>query len=92
MSDYADQQRWLHDIRDSRCPHCGLRDLVAGPVGGESRNLYCPHCVIGWNVHAVKWGVVSVDRLGPVDELMILFARRRYPDDQPWRMPEHGVR
>jgi|307.fasta_scaffold618397_2 hypothetical protein len=82
------QQRWLEDIRESRCPHCGLQDLVAGPIGGASRNLYCPHCVIGWNVHAVNFGCIGVQSLGPIDETLILFARRRYPDEQPWRMPE----
>jgi hypothetical protein len=88
MSELQTQARWLEDIRESRCPHCGLQELVAGPWGGASRNVYCPHCVIGWNLHAVNYGVVSVDRLGPVEESTIDFARRRYPDEQPWRMPD----
>jgi len=90
MNDELQRLRWLEDIRDSRCPHCGLQDLAAGPWGGASRNVYCPHCVIGWNVHAVNFGVIGVDCLGPIHESQIEFARRRYPDDQPWRLPERG--
>lgn len=76
-------------IRNSRCPDCGQQELVAGPKGGASRNVYCPHCLRGWNIHGVDYGVIGVDSIGRVEESYIEFARKMYPADQPWRMPHH---
>ena len=80
------QDLWLEDCRDSRCPKCGLKDLIAGPWGGASRNVYCPHCLRGWNLHGVRYGIVSVENLGEVSEDQIAFAVAQYPNEQPWRL------
>lgn len=72
-------------LRESRCPRCERQELVAGPWGGCSRNLYCPHCFIGWNIHAPHWGIIGVDCIGPVTQEKIDWARGVYPD-QPWRL------
>src|SRR5262245_52205448 len=81
-------KRWRARARDGRCPTCDKRELVAGPKGGASRNVYCPSCRTGWNFHGVSLGViVKVEPLGPVSLNTIVWARRTYPDEQPWRLP-----
>jgi hypothetical protein len=78
---------WIPKAAAGQCPGCGCSELVAGPVGGASRNVYCPNCHEGWNLHGATMGtVVSVDALGPVTHDTILWALKVYRDDQPFRL------
>jgi hypothetical protein len=72
----------LTAIRAGRCPDCNVNDLVAGPWGGASRNLYCPHCLITWNAHGVNYGVVRVDRGDEITSATIEWARRVYGNER----------
>lgn len=76
---------WIMNARYGRCPQCRSRELVAGPWGGLSRNVFCSTCMIRWTFHAVSHGIVQVTNEGECSPDEIDFARQRYPSDQPWR-------
>jgi len=81
--------QWLEAIRDSRCPQCARRELIGGPWGGASRNLYCPRCMICWTAHGIRFGIAFVDCEGPITADQLHFARRRY-GRQPWRFGDEA--
>lgn len=77
---------WINYAREGRCPHCLHGDLVAGPWGGMSRNVYCPTCMIRWNLHGVPYGIIAVDFEGNCAQQDIASAQARYPDEQPFAL------
>lgn len=84
--DPATERLWLIRARRSCCPGCDAAHLAAGPLGGMSRNVYCAHCMQGWNITTWRGALVRVECIGPIDEERLAFAVGQYPDEQPWRV------
>lgn len=78
------QIRLIH-ARFGRCPDCNHGELVAGPWGGASRNIFCPMCMVRWNFHGVSHGIVAVEHGGECDQGDLDHAIERYPGDQPFK-------
>lgn len=70
-------------VRAGECPECGSTEMVAGPWGGASRNIFCPHCMTRWNAHGVAYGIVGVDMVGPCTAADLEHAHDTY--GEPWR-------
>lgn len=82
---------WITRARAGLCPACGLGDLIAGPWGGASRNVFCTHCMVRWNLHGVAYGIIEVDHAGTATPEDVQHARNVYRD-QPFRLEiEHGA-
>jgi len=69
-------------VRAGRCPDCGDEQMIAGPWGGASRNLYCAVCLSAWCAHGIKYGVISVQPVGKITRDVIEWAKRVYHDER----------
>jgi hypothetical protein len=79
----------IEAARAGRCPRCGAHGLVAGPWGGESRNVYCSICHAGWNLQGVRFGILLVDSIGEVDDEQIMHAEKTYL--QPFKLEAEPI-
>lgn len=80
-------EEWIDRARQGRCPNCDRDGLVAGPKGGASRNVFCPSCMVRWNLGGVDFGIITVDYEGACTEADIAHAQAMYPNDQPFKVP-----
>ena len=53
------EQRLFHD--GPKCPDCGVKNLLAGPCGGLSQNVYCGNEECGSRFN--EMGVFGIDRI-----------------------------
>ena len=86
-----DQQTMIARARKGCCPDCNEAGLIAGPWGGGSRNVFCQHCRVRWNIHGVHHGIVGVDREHACTLEDIIHAQRTYPNDQPFKGIDDGA-
>ncbi|MCP1761916.1 hypothetical protein [Bradyrhizobium japonicum] len=61
--EHPDYGRIIGALRADRCPDCDASDMIGGPRGGASQNLFCGRCGSGFNVAQPRY-IMLAQRIG----------------------------